>query len=123
MKTHVDTSTAVMRILAISLPLLMVLTAATGISCRPDEPEPEPEFDIAIEGFAYEPAEITISVGATLTWLNRDLDVHTVTAQDGTFDSANLARGDTFSYTFEEPGTFEYYCIPHPYMTGRVIVG
>ncbi|MBE0430993.1 MAG: cupredoxin family copper-binding protein [Dehalococcoidia bacterium] len=101
----------------------MVLTAATGISCRPDEPEPEPEFDIAIEGFAYEPAEITISVGATLTWLNRDLDVHTVTAQDGTFDSGNLARGDTFSYTFEEPGTFEYYCIPHPYMTGRVIVG
>jgi plastocyanin len=105
-----------------SLLFITVLVTGSALSCQPGEPGPSPEFDVAIEGFAYQPAEVTISVGTTLTWINKDLDVHTVTAQDGTFDSGNLARGDTFSYTFEVTGTYDYYCIPHPYMTGRVIV-
>lgn len=84
--------------------------------------EEEPEFDVDIEGYAFQPVEITISVGSTVTWYNKDADIHTVTAVDQTFNSGNMALGDTFSYTFEEPGTFDYYCIPHPYMTGKVIV-
>jgi plastocyanin len=57
--------------------------------------------------------------------------VHTVTSgtsdgtvgqPDGIFDSGNIARGERFSITFGEPGEFEYYCAPHPWMKGRVIV-
>ena len=105
--------------------IIVVLVTGFGTACQPQEPVPPvpgPEFDVAIEGFAFEPAEITASVGSTITWYNKDSDIHTVTAQDGTFDSGSLARDDTFSYTFEQTGTFEYYCILHPYMTGKVIV-
>ena len=48
--------------------------------------------------------------------------VHNVTAVDGSFDSGLLATGETFSYTFDKPGEFEYYCTPHPWMRARVMV-
>jgi plastocyanin len=122
MKTPSDRSGAIVRVLSIGLLGVILLMIGSGTTCQPQEPGPEAEFDVAIEGYAYIPAEITISVGSTVTWYNKDPDIHTVTAQEGTFDSGNMARGDTFSYTFEAIGTFEYYCIPHPYMTAKVIV-
>ena len=48
--------------------------------------------------------------------------MHTVTAADGSFDSGFLNEGDTFSYTFDEPGEYEYFCSPHPWMRAKVIV-
>jgi plastocyanin len=122
MKTQSDRSGAIVRVMSLGLLAVILLMIGSGTTCQPQEPGPEPEFDVAIEGYAYTPAEITISLGSAVTWYNKDPDIHTVTAQEGTFDSGNMARGDTFSYTFEEIGTFEYYCIPHPYMTAKVIV-
>jgi plastocyanin len=56
-------------------------------------------------------------------WTNDDPDmIHTVTAVDGSFDSAFLRTGETFSYTFNQPGEFEYFCTPHPWMRARIIV-
>ncbi|MCX8126895.1 MAG: cupredoxin family copper-binding protein [Dehalococcoidia bacterium] len=75
-----------------------------------------------IEGYAFKPAEVRIPVGSIVTWYNRDEVAHTATARDRTFDSGWLSRGGRFSYKFEKKGTFEYYCIPHPYMVGKVIV-
>ena len=48
--------------------------------------------------------------------------LHTVTAADGSFDSGFLEEGDTWSYTFEEVGEYEYFCVPHPWMRAKVIV-
>ena len=71
----------------------------------------------------YSINELMIPVGTTVTWTNADPGiVHTVTAVDGSFDSGNIADGGTFSYTFDSPGTFEYFCAPHPWMRARVIV-
>jgi plastocyanin len=75
-----------------------------------------------IEGLAFNPAEINVPVGSTVTWSNEDSVTHTVTARDNTFDSGNLPAGGTFNYTFEEKGTFEYYCTLHPNMEGKVVV-
>ncbi len=71
----------------------------------------------------YSPNILTIQVGTTVTWTNDDPGMmHTVTSVDGSFDSGFLNEGDTWSYTFEEAGEYEYFCQPHPWMRAMVIV-
>lgn len=78
---------------------------------------------VSIENFAYAPQELTIKKGQTVTWTNKDSAPHTVTSTSGnTLDSPLLKKGEKFSFTFSETGTFEYFCAPHPNMTGTVIV-
>lgn len=75
-----------------------------------------------IQNFAFEPATLTVKVGTKVTWTNRDDSGHTVTANDRTFASKLLARGETFEFTFTKAGTYNYFCEPHPYMMAKVIV-
>ena len=77
---------------------------------------------IDIQGMAFSPSSITINVGDTIVWTNYDSASHTVTSNDGTFDSGSISNGNTFSFTFTSAGTFNYYCAPHPNMTGSVTV-
>jgi plastocyanin len=65
---------------------------------------------------------LTIPVGTTVTWTNEDSTMHTATAVDGSFDSGYLDQGESFSFTFEAPGEYEYLCTPHPWMRAKVIV-
>ena len=71
------------------------------------------ESAVTIAGFAYQPQNLTIAVGTTVTWTNTDTVAHTVTWDDKSVDSGLFQQGETFSYTFTTPGTFGYYCIPH----------
>ncbi len=126
------------RILQMSL-LLVSVAALLLISCGTQEPGvPSPGLpkapssgtpragtpitEVTIEGFAFEPATITVPVGATVTWYNRDSVLHTVTAGDDLFDSSRLPTNGTFTYTFAQAGTFEYYCAIHPSMEGKIVV-
>ncbi len=59
------------------------------------------------------PQRVTIQKGATVVWINQEADTHTVTADDGKFDSGDLDLGGMFSFTFNEAGTFPYYCEIH----------
>ncbi|MBI5146539.1 MAG: cupredoxin domain-containing protein [Thaumarchaeota archaeon] len=73
------------------------------------------------------PSSITIVTGNTVTWTNDDTAAHTVTSgmdatPDGTFDSSLLPAGKTFSFKFESSGEYPYYCMVHPWMTGKVTV-
>jgi plastocyanin len=77
---------------------------------------------ISIAQFQFGPKTVTVPVGTTVTWVNRDDDAHTVTADDGSFTSAGLDRGEQFSHQFTAPGTYAYHCALHPHMTARVIV-
>lgn len=95
------------------------LPEATAPGTLPSSP---PAIEVVMENFSFTPAVLTVPVGSTVTWYNKDSVSHTATARDNSFDSGGLARDGTFSYTFEQRGTFEYYCKPHPYMKGRVIV-
>ena len=76
----------------------------------------------------YIPAEVTIGVGGTVTWTNDDTAAHTVTSgtasggPDGIFDSSIVMAGGMFEHTFDESGEYDYFCIVHPWMTGKVIV-
>jgi amicyanin len=77
---------------------------------------------VDIADFAFAPAELTIAVGDTVTWTNRDDMIHTATGVTGAWDSGDLALGESYSLTFTAPGTYDYLCTPHPSMTGRIIV-
>lgn len=68
---------------------------------------------VEMKNFSFNPANLQIAAGTTVTWTNNDSAGHTVTADNGTFDSGTLRKGDKFSFTFNEAGTFAYYCRPH----------
>ncbi|CAN5654065.1 hypothetical protein BH23CHL5_BH23CHL5_28410 [soil metagenome] len=80
--------------------------------------------EVVIEGFAFAPDTIEISVGDTLTWTNNDSAPHTATQRSNGsgFQSGTLNQGDSFSHTFDEAGTYEYSCEFHGNMAGVVIV-
>ena len=79
---------------------------------------------IDIVNFAFDPQTVELSVGDTATWTNQDGAAHTVTLKPSGsgFQSGTLQGGDSFSHTFEEPGTYEYFCEFHANMTGTVTV-
>lgn len=79
---------------------------------------------IHIDNFTYAPAEVTVKAGTKVTWINRDDVPHTATstATPRRFDSKALDTDQQYSFVFDQPGTYEYFCAVHPKMTGRVIV-
>lgn len=92
-----------------------------------DTSEAASTASVEISNFAFSPATIKVKVGGTVTWTNRDSVGHTVTSsEDDTntmkLDSKLLQKGETFTATFTEPGTYKYHCTPHPHMMGTVIV-
>jgi plastocyanin len=77
---------------------------------------------VTISGFAFNPASLTIEAGTTVTWTNQDSATHTATADDGSWDTGNLAQGASGSITFDTPGTYTYHCAIHPNMTASITV-
>lgn len=82
----------------------------------------QPTRTVEIQGFRFKPANITIKRGTRVRWINRDSAAHTVTANNGAFNSGLLRKGETFSRTFRTVGKRAYHCNPHPYMRGSVVV-
>jgi amicyanin len=80
--------------------------------------------EVKIDNYSFSPGTLTVPVGTTVTWINRDETPHTVVAQDAghSFRSGGLDTDDKFSFTFEKAGTYTYICTVHPYMTGKVVV-
>jgi plastocyanin len=72
--------------------------------------------------YSPDPVTVVIGVNNTVTWVNNDSAPHTVTANDGSFDSGNMAPTATFTFTFTTPGTYQYHCIYHPWMVATIIV-
>jgi plastocyanin len=77
---------------------------------------------VSISGFAFEESTLEIPVGTRVSWVNDDPADHTVTSEDGSFDSGTIAPGDGFAVRFEEPGDYPYRCAIHPDMRGTVVV-
>lgn len=77
---------------------------------------------VSIKGFAFTPDKVTARVGGTVSWRNDDDAPHTVTADDGSFDSGTTSTGGAFEHTFPKAGEFTYKCTIHPRMTGTVSI-
>ncbi|OGF57054.1 MAG: hypothetical protein A2Z21_10285 [Candidatus Fraserbacteria bacterium RBG_16_55_9] len=88
----------------------------------PQQPEVVETNAIELKGFAFNPPVIRVKKGTTVTWANMDNVPHTVTASDGSFRSGLLNQNQSWSFTFDKPGIYSYFCEPHPYMQGQIIV-
>ncbi len=77
---------------------------------------------MTIADFSFTPASITIHVGDTVTWTNHGPSAHTATANNGSFNTGVLQKGQSASHTFNTAGTFSYICSIHPFMHGTVVV-
>jgi len=71
---------------------------------------------------AFVPSRLEVAAGTTVEWTNRDQVVHTITADDGSWDSGEIAPGRTWRRTFDTAGTYTFHCTPHPFMTGVIVV-
>jgi plastocyanin len=78
--------------------------------------------EVKIDNFSFGPGTLTVPVGTTVTWTNRDDIPHTAVSTDGAFKSKVMDTDEKFSFTFSKAGTFPYFCSIHPKMTGKVVV-
>ena len=77
---------------------------------------------VVVDNFSLAPAMAAVAAGSTVTWTNRDDVPHNIVSTDQKFKSPVLDTDETFSHTFDAPGTDQYFCSIHPKMTGRVVV-
>jgi LPXTG-motif cell wall-anchored protein len=77
---------------------------------------------VTISDFKFTPGSTTVNVGDTVTWSNNGPTGHSATATDGSFDTGILQKGSSGSHTFAQAGTFSYFCTPHPFMKGTIVV-
>ena len=98
--------------IAATLPLLLGSTRARAEDTK-----------VSIDNFTFQPAELTVKAGTTVTWTNRDDIPHGLAATNNAFKrSQALDTDDSFSFTFTTPGTYQYFCYIHPHMTGTIVV-
>lgn len=125
-------------------PDVQVFSAPEAAEGAADHMSPSPVADVGVEvsitdgafmpdhsDHAYDPPLVEITVGTTIRWTNHDTVAHTVTSgvsnglagtPDGVFDSGFMDAGATWVHTFETAGVFPYYCLPHPWMRGTLVV-
>jgi plastocyanin len=77
---------------------------------------------VGIKDFTYSPTTLTVAVGTTVTWVNHDEEVHTVTSATSAFTSSGLGNEERFAQTFRQRGSYAYFCALHPHMRATVVV-
>jgi plastocyanin len=105
-----------------SLAAALAVAAGLAVSQTPAGGADVPAPQVRIENFRFEPAEIVVTRGGTVTWLNRDEELHAVVAADGSFASPGIDTDARYSHEFDAPGRYEYRCALHPQMKGTVVV-
>ena len=93
----------------------------TGNLTASAQQKPE-TMEVKIDNFSFVPGTLTVPVGSTVTWTNRDDIPHTVVSTEGVFKSKVRDTDEKFSFTFSKAGTYPYFCSIHPKMTGKVVV-
>jgi plastocyanin len=99
---------------ALAFPLVALIPATAAMAGEP--------VTIRIDNFTFGPETVTVAPGTTVTWINGDDIPHTVVSQSKVFRSKTLDTDDRYSFTFDAPGEYPYFCSLHPHMTGKVVV-
>ena len=98
---------------------VVLLVAAATFAARS---APTADAEVDIDQFTFLPQRITVKAGTTVTWINEDDVPHTIVSSSKVFKSKALDTADKFSFTFTTPGTYDYFCSIHPYMTAKIVV-
>jgi plastocyanin len=113
-----------------SVLILSFLFVIFSLNCSEENPSTNTNTDpntITIQGNAFQPAALTVKKGTTVTWTNKDSYTHTVTSgispsPNGTFNSNNVSANQTFSFKFDNTGSFDYFCMIHTQMKAKITV-
>jgi plastocyanin len=110
--------------LAAALALALSAPAFAEDAGQPTQIAATAPSTVTIDNFAFAPAILAVAPGTKVTWDNKDEEPHTVTSADGgmMFKSPALDTDDKFSFTFDKPGTYKYFCSIHPHMVGTIVV-
>jgi plastocyanin len=100
----------------------MVLLLAGSSNVRANTQQAATAGEVKIDNFSFGPGTLTVPVGTTVTWTNRDDIPHTAVSTEGVFKSKVMDTDEKFSFTFSKPGNYPYFCSIHPKMTGKVVV-
>lgn len=111
------------RVLFLAVAFTSLLVACSGESTDTTGATDGDEQRVEIADLAFNPETLTVPAGSTVTWVSADPDLpHTSTSDDDVWASEQLNEGEEFFFTFEEPGTYAYFCEVHPTMRGSVVV-
>ncbi len=108
--------------LAMPVMIAMLLLLAGSPSVTANDQPSTANAEVKIDNFSFGPQTVTVPIGTTVTWTNRDDIPHTVVSTDGVFKSKVQDTDEKFSYTFTKAGTYPYFCSVHPKMTGKIVV-
>lgn len=112
-----------LKFMVVGVVLIAVVVATSGCTENQQNTTAEAAPDtVVIQNFQFNPEIMTVEVGTTVTWINRETD-HDVVSDTGLFTSPVLGDGENFTYTFNEEGEYPYHCGLHPSMIGKVVVG
>jgi plastocyanin len=103
---------------AVMVATLLLSAGSPGSSAKAPEPA---SAEVKVDNFSFGPATLTVAVGTTVTWTNRDDIPHTIVSTEKVFKSKVLDTDEKFSYTFTKAGSYPYFCSIHPKMTGSVV--
>jgi len=90
--------------------------------CRPATAETPETTNIVVKNFMFMPMSVTVATGSTVTWSNQDQEPHTVVSDTGLFRSSAIDTNESFSFKFDQPGTYHFMCSIHPQMVGTIVV-
>jgi plastocyanin len=122
-KTIIWIAVAVIIILVIYYAyVFMKKKAPSPIGAAPSGPSSGGAAQVIIEGFAFQPADLNVSKGMMVGWINNDSVTHIVVSDGNLFESPSMPPGGKFEFVFESTGEFPYHCSIHPSMTGKIIV-
>jgi plastocyanin len=99
----------------------MVMLWAVEVSI-PSAAETPDATKVVVKDFMFMPTPLTVKAGSTVTWTNKDDDVHTVVSDTGAFKSGAMDTNDSYSFKFDKPGTYHFTCSLHPRMVGTIVV-
>jgi plastocyanin len=97
-------------------------TTVSNETAKTNESAKATEVTVELNGYKFVPDAVTVKVGTKVTWINKDNAPHTITADDGSFDSSSFGKGQSWSRTFDVTGTFTYHCSIHSSMKGTIKV-
>jgi plastocyanin len=98
-----------------------LFAGSRGVTAKAEQTTPA-TMEVKIDNFSFAPGTMTVPVGTTVTWTNRDDIPHTAVSTEGVFKSKVMDTDEKFSFTFSKPGNYPYFCSIHPKMTGKLVV-
>ena len=115
-------SRGALRAVRLTLLMLTALTSTPGLTDDLNSTGPGPVASVSIDHMTFTPGELTVAPGTTVTWVNNEMMPHNVVDSNKSFRSKILPKDGTFSFTFTTAGDYNYACLIHPNMKGKIIV-